>query len=161
MKGRLPSQSRPLKLKEKDIYIQERVKRWHSPHLGQGLFRKGSTLVVLDAPLAGSLLLDIRKGHVPVVGLDVLDVLEGDSGHETLGLPCVGDLGVELVDLLEGKTLGLVDHAPDEEDADEAEATPDEEDLCAKVGVAWAGVHHVRSSTRKLLEDVQRCVQSM
>lgn len=70
----------------------------------------------------------------------------------------MGDLGVELVDLLEGKTLGLVDHGPDEEDADEAEAAPDEEDLCAEVGVTGSGIDHVGSSAEDLLASAQRTV---
>lgn len=55
------------------------------------------------------------------------------------------NLGVELIDLLERKTLGLVDHAPDEEDAHEAETAPDEEHLRTKIGIAWTGIDHVGS----------------
>ena len=65
-------------------------------------------------------------------------------------------LAVELVDLLEGEALCLVNHAVDEEDANEAASAPDEEDLGAHVGVTGAGVDHVRSSVtnRKVEEPV-------
>lgn len=50
---------------------------------------------------------------------------------------------VELVDLLESKTLGLVDEEVDEGNAQEAAAEPDEEDLGLEVGVALAVVDEV------------------
>ena len=96
-----------------------------------------------SAPLAGSISLDVSKAGAAVIGLHILNVLEGDAGDEARGLPGLGALAVELVDLLEGETLGLIDHAPDEEDADEAASAPDEEDLCAHVGVSGAIVDHV------------------
>lgn len=101
-------------------------------------------LGVSSAPLARSISLNVSKAGAAVVGLHVLNILEGDGGDEARGLPGLGALAIELVDLLEGETLGLVDHAPDEEDADEAASAPDEEDLCAHVGVARAVVDHVR-----------------
>jgi hypothetical protein len=58
-------------------------------------------------------------------------------------LPRMWHLRVELVDLLEGEPFGLVDHAPHEDDADEAAAAPDEEDLGAEVGVAGVVVDEV------------------
>ena len=99
-----------------------------------------------SAPLAGSISLDVSKAGAAVIGLHILNVLEGDAGDEARGLPGLGALAVELVDLLEGETLGLVDHGPDEEDADEAASAPDEEDLGTHIGVSWAGVDHVGSS---------------
>lgn len=99
-------------------------------------------LGILDALLARGLGLDLREREVPVVCVRLLDVLERDGRDEALGLPCVGHLCVELVDLLEREALGLVDHAPHEEDADEAAAAPDEEDLRAEVGVLGAVVDH-------------------
>lgn len=62
---------------------------------------------------------------------------------ETVGLPCLGDSLVHLVDVLEGETLGLVDEGPDEGDTDEAASTPDKEDLGLEVGVAGTLVDHV------------------
>lgn len=97
-----------------------------------------------SAPLTGSISLDVSKAGAAVVGLHVLNVLEGDGRDKARGLPGLGALAVELVDLLEGETLGLVDHAPDEEDADEAASAPDEEDLGAQVGVTGAVIDHVR-----------------
>jgi hypothetical protein len=103
-------------------------------------------LGVLSTPLAGSISLDISQACTAGVGIHVLNILERDGGNETRRLPRVGALSVELVDLLEGESLGLVDHGPDEEDADEAASAPDEEDLGAHVGVAGAVVDHVGGS---------------
>lgn len=75
--------------------------------------------------------------------MDILDVLEGDGRNEARRLPGLGDLSVKFVDLLERKTLGLVDHGPHEEDADEAACAPDEENLSTKVGVTGTGVDEV------------------
>jgi hypothetical protein len=102
-------------------------------------------LLVLHALLPHRSSLQIGQGALPrAFASDVLDVLEADSRDEALALPRLADLAVELVDLLEGQALGLVDHEVDEGNADEAEAAPDEEDLGLQVGVAGAGVDHVR-----------------
>jgi hypothetical protein len=66
----------------------------------------------------------------------LLNVLETDLRLEILRLGRLLDNAVKLIDLLECKPFGLVDHEPDEGDADEAERTPD---LCSRS--AW-----VRSS---------------
>ena len=100
--------------------------------------------------------LSISQARTAVVNGSILDILEGDRGNEARRLPRLGNLAVKLIDLLERKTLSLVDHSPDEEDADEAASTPDEEDLGAHVGVAWAGVDHVgrRVTDTKVKEPV-------
>jgi hypothetical protein len=102
-------------------------------------------LLVLDALLPHGSSLKIGQGVLPraVLIRNILNVLEADSGNKALALPRLADLEVELVDLLEGQTLGLVDHEVDEGDADEAEAAPDEEDLGLQVGVAGTLVDHV------------------
>ena len=100
---------------------------------------------MLHALLPHSSVLKIGQGVLPgtiLVG-NVLNILEADSRNEALALPRLVDLEVELVDLLEGQTLGLVDHEVDEGDTDEAEAAPDEEDLGLQVGVARALIDHV------------------
>jgi hypothetical protein len=102
-----------------------------------------SSLGVLSAPLAGSLGLHLSQALATVVTVNVLHILEGNAGNEARRLPGLADLAVKLVDLLERQTLGLVDHSPDEEGADETESTPDEEDLGSEVGVAGARVDHV------------------
>lgn len=101
---------------------------------------------MLHALLPHSSVLKISQGVLPGAVLigNVLNILEADSGNEALALPRLVDLEVELVDLLEGQTLGLVDHEVDEGDADETEAAPDEEDLGLQIGVARALVDHVR-----------------
>lgn len=113
-------------------------------------------LVVLGAPLASSLGLGISQAHAASINMCLLNILEGDGRNEARRLPCLGDLAVQLIDLLERKTLGLVDHCPDEEDADEAASTPDEEDLSAKVGIAGSAVDHVgcRITNSKIKEPV-------
>jgi hypothetical protein len=60
--------------------------------------------------LAHSSVLNLCKRLVARgTALDVLDFLEGNSGYEALGLPGLGYLAVELVDLLQSESLGLVD----------------------------------------------------
>ena len=54
------------------------------------------------------------------------------------------DLIIQLVNLLEGKALGLVDHEVDERDAQETAAEPDEEDFRLQVGVSGPEVDQVR-----------------
>ena len=102
-------------------------------------------LLVLHGLLPHSSILKISQRVLPGAVLigNVLNILEADSRNEALALPRLVDLEVELVDLLKGQTLGLVDHEVDEGDADEAEAAPDEEDLGLQVGVAGALVDHV------------------
>lgn len=77
------------------------------------------------------------RRHLPVV-------LIRRRGLPRRRFPRVADLLVQLVDLLEGEALGLVDHEVDEEDAEEAAGEPDEEDLGLQVGVAVAVVDEVR-----------------
>jgi hypothetical protein len=90
-------------------------------------------------------ILSLNKRHLPVVDTSVLDLLKADSRNKALGLPCLANLGVQLIDLFERKTLGFVDHSPDEEDTDEAASAPDEEDLGSDVGVARSGTDEVGS----------------
>lgn len=66
------------------------------------------------------------------------------------GLPVLGLAGnsnfiVELVNLLEGESLGLVDEEVDEGDAQETAGEPDEEDLGLEVGLSAAVVDEVGS----------------
>lgn len=87
--------------------------------------------------------LDIGQALVAHVAADLSDLLEGHGRDEALGLPRLGDLGVQLVDLLEGETLGLVDHQVDEGNADEAEGTPQEEHLGLQTSITRANVDKV------------------
>jgi len=103
-------------------------------------------LLVLDTLLPHGSSLKVSQRALPraiAIG-DILNILEADSGHKALALPRLVDLAVKLVDLLEGQTLSLVDHAPNECDADEAETAPHEEDLGLQVGVARTVVDHIR-----------------
>lgn len=62
----------------------------------------------------------------------VAALLEGGRGLPVLavlGACHARHLGVQLVDLLQRQTLGLVDEEVDEGDAEEAAGEPDEEDL--------------------------------
>jgi hypothetical protein len=104
------------------------------------------TLGVLSAPLTGGLSLSISQAHTAVVNMHILNVLKGDGRDESRRFPRLADLAVKLVNLLKRQTLGLVDHGPDKEDADEAASAPNKENLGTKIGVSGAVVDHVRCS---------------
>ena len=55
--------------------------------------------------------LHIRQRHMPapISTADLLDLSEGDAGHEAGRLERLVDFGVELVDLFEGEAFGFVD----------------------------------------------------
>jgi hypothetical protein len=103
-------------------------------------------LVELGTPLAASLSLGVSQAHAASVNMGILNILERHAWNEAGRLPRLADLAVQLVDLLERQTLGLVDHGPGEEDTDEAASAPDEEDLGTEVGVARSVVDHVGRS---------------
>jgi hypothetical protein len=86
-------------------------------------------LQVLKLVLLLSISLKLRKVGLAVSFSHVPDIGEVDRGDETSGLPCLGDLSIELVDLLERETLGLIDAGIHKDKRDKAEATPDEEYL--------------------------------
>jgi hypothetical protein len=68
------------------------------------------SLLVLYAPLAR--LLGAHIGQCHALLLVVIDIHERHLWDESLGFPRLVDDAVELVDLLERETLGLVDHEP-------------------------------------------------
>jgi hypothetical protein len=75
-------------------------------------------LLVSKTLLAHSSVLNLCKRLVARgTALDILYLLEGNSGHEALGLPGLGYLAIELVDLLQSESLGLVDEKVDKGDA--------------------------------------------
>lgn len=116
-----------------------------SSSLSNKLLLAARALGILHRLLAIDLVLNLRQRPAPIIPLmQILHVLEGQARRKPRALPRVADLCVQLVDLLEREALGLVDHGPDEEDADEAAAAPDEEDLGAEVGVARPVVDDVR-----------------
>lgn len=99
-------------------------------NLGGLILLAHSALLVSDALLAHSSVLNVCKRLVARSAAgDILHLLEGNSGYEALGLPGLGDLAVELVDLFQGESLGLVDHEVNEYAADTAEPSPDPEDV--------------------------------
>ena len=65
-------------------------------------------------------------------------LLEGDGGLEVHRIPSTADGLVELINLLKRETLGLIDEHVDEEHANEAASSPDEEYLDTQVGVTWS-----------------------
>lgn len=79
----------------------------------------------------------LRNAHLPETHLPAAlatllsstSVTEADLGAELLALPGLVHHLVQLIDLLERQALGLVDHEPDEEEANAAEGAPDEEHL--------------------------------
>jgi len=82
-------------------------------------------------------LLEIRKtGPSATTRSDfLLDFVVFDRRHEVSGPIRSVHLGIQLVDLLKGKTFGLVDEEVDKGHADAAEAAPDEEDFGAEIAV--------------------------
>lgn len=94
-------------------------------------------IVVLDGLLAVGNVLDLKKRHVANVSTDLGYLLKADCGNEARRLPGLGNLAIELVDLFEGQTLGLVDESPDEEEAEYTAAAPDEEDLGLEIDTLW------------------------
>jgi hypothetical protein len=69
--------------------------------------------------LAHSSVLNLCKRLVARgTALDILDFLEGNSRYEALGLPGLGYLAVELVDLFQSESLGLVDTKVDKNTAE-------------------------------------------
>jgi hypothetical protein len=88
----------------------------------------------------------LKLGKVTdVLASNITDITEVDGRHEARRLPSLGDLGIELVNLLKGQALGLVDEEVDEYKTNATETTPDEEHLSLEVGVTRASVDHVRS----------------
>ena len=74
---------------------------------------------------------------------DALALPERHGRREALRFASRRDSLVQLVDLLERETLGLVDEEIDEGDADEAAREPYEEDLALQVGVAGTVVDEI------------------
>ena len=100
-------------------------------------------LLVSDTLLAHGSVLNVGKRLVArgTTG-DILNFLERNSGYETLGLPGLGNLAVELVHLLQRESLGLVDEKVYKEAAAHAEACPYPEDIGVHSG------YHVGSCVR-------------
>lgn len=76
-----------------------------------------------------------------------LSLLEGDGRdpvYTPLGAGETCDLRVQLVDLLEGQTLCLVDIKVDKRDAEETAGEPDEKDLGLEVGITITVVDKIR-----------------
>ncbi|KXS99329.1 hypothetical protein AC578_6748 [Pseudocercospora eumusae] len=74
----------------------------------------------------------LTNAQIPVPSLmHIIDILERNLRPEFLALPRLAD----------SSAFGLVDHEPDEHDADSAEGAPDEEDLGLEVCVLF--VDHI------------------
>lgn len=85
-----------------------------------------------------------RRLQMPIPGLLLLHLTEGNRRSPALAQPGTAHLSVQLIHLLKGKTLGLVDHKVHKRDTQEAAAAPDEEDLRLQVGIPRAVVNQVR-----------------
>jgi len=86
---------------------------------------------------------DISQRFLPGIDARMCDILERNRRHKVSRLPSLIHFTVELINLLERKPFGLVDECPNEEDADETTAAPDEEDFGAQVCIAGAGVYEI------------------
>lgn len=106
----------------------------------------------------------LRNAHLPETHLPAslaallssTSVTEADLGAELLALPRLVHHLVQLIDLLERQTLGLVDHEPNEEEANAAESAPDEEHLGLQVRVLFVDHVRCRVGNRKVEEPVGR-----
>lgn len=96
--------------------------------LGVGL--RGPTLILGDTHLP-----ETQLPSAVTTLLSGACLAEANLGAEFLALPGPVDHFVELVDLLEGEALGLVDHEPDEDESDRTEGSPDEEHLGLQIRV--------------------------
>ena len=67
-----------------------------------------------------------------------MDVCVSNCWSELLALPCFIDNIIELVNLLKGEALGLIDHCIHKDNRNGAEAAPDEEHLWSKISLAGA-----------------------
>lgn len=94
--------------------------------------------------LSGSLVLSMLRLLCISLLLSKVLLREGVGWHPRSGLASARDLAVQLVDLLQGEALGLVDVEVHKRDAQEAAGKPDEEDLGLQVGVAVTVVNKVR-----------------
>ena len=77
------------------------------------------------APPPLTLLSHLGHTKFPLLALNLFNILEADHGSVLSTLPRFRHDTVEFVDLLQRKAFRLVDHEPDEGDADEAETAPD------------------------------------
>jgi hypothetical protein len=108
-----------------------------APHLNLG----GHSLLMLHTPLPRLRLTKLIQAHTLLQLVIYISVR--NLRNEALGLPCLVDNAVKLINLFERKTLSLVNHEPDESNADEAESSPDEENLGLEIGALF--VDHVGS----------------
>ena len=85
-------------------------------------------------------------------------LLEAPAWLERLAVPRVINPLIHFVDLFQADFARLVYHAPHKEDGDDAKGAPNEKDLGAKGGVAWASANHERSAIRNA--EVENPVRS-
>jgi hypothetical protein len=96
---------------------------------------------MLHAPLPRLRLTKLTQAHTLLQF--VVHISVRNLRNEVLGLPSLVDNTVKLIDLFKCETLGLVDHEPNECDANEAEGSPNKEDLGSEVGTLL--IDHVGS----------------
>jgi hypothetical protein len=87
---------------------------------------------MLHTPLSRLCLTKLIQAHTRLQL--VIHISVRDLRNKALRLPSLIDDTVKLINLLESKTFGLVNHEPNESNADEAESSPDEEHLGLKIG---------------------------
>jgi hypothetical protein len=87
----------------------------------------------------------ISTKHLAIRSRDTLAMLPRLSGSPLLGLASNTDFVVQLINLLEGQTLGLVDEEVYESNAQETATEPDEEDLGLEIGLSGTEIDEVGS----------------
>ena len=118
----------------------------HQPHLSL-LHRLGRRRTLSPHGSIGHIL----HTHLAARVAHLLDILERDLRTERLALPRLGDDAVELVDLLQGQALGLVDEEVDEGDADEAAGAPGRVRVSG-LYLSEVGIAQVAYQTKKTLD---------
>lgn len=87
----------------------------------------------------------VATKHLAISSCNTLAMLPRLAGSPVLRFAGNLNFVIELVNLLKGETLGLVDEEVDESNADEAAPEPDKEDLGLEVGLAAAVIDEVGS----------------
>lgn len=87
----------------------------------------------------------VSTKHLTIRPRNTLAVLPGLARLPLLGLASNTDFIVQLINLLKGQTLGLVDEEVNESNTQETAAEPDEEDFGLEVGLSRAVIDEVGS----------------
>jgi len=80
---------------------------------------------------------------LPLRALSFLELSEGHSRNPGNALSSIMNLSIQFIDLLQSEALGFIDHEVNKCDANEAAASPHEEDLGLQVCVSLSIIDEV------------------